>query len=169
MSLQLPSRPAQYFIDEVLLPEWNASGAGGLDINASPTDSAFVPVATSIDDVGAVYPSLIIQYSNETSGGESTYSFMTQEGAGQNRQGTLIATARAQDSQDGYEGMDAEDATVALIEEVENVCQRQAAAPDTDFQHVGSTRGPDAPDDVEEDPTVRLATTQVSYSWLRTP
>lgn len=176
MALQLPDRPARHFIDEVLLPAWDPAEAVGFDPSVETDDAAFLPVATTIDNVGAVYPSLIVQYSNETSGGETTYDFMTSSGPGQHRTGTLIATARAQDRNGGYTGDSgtfdaepAEDVVVALVEAVENVCQRRAHAPDSEFDSIGSQRGPDAPDDFNADPPVRLATTQIAYSWSRTP
>lgn len=176
MSLTLPSRPAQYFIDEVLLPEWQPSDARGYDLNAAPADEAFLPVATTIDDVGAVYPSLVVRYSNETAGGESTYSYMTPDGPGQNRTGTLIATVRAQDRSAGYTGdggayaaVGADDIVATLVEAVEALVARNATAPGTEFQTLGSQRGPDVPPDDDQDPPVRLADTQIDYSWRRTP
>jgi len=177
MALTLPERPAQYFINEVLLPGWRPSEARGFDATLSdPSAEAFLPLATSIDDVGAVYPSLVVQYSNETSGGQSTYDFLTRDGPGQNRTGELIVTARAQDREDDYVGdsdaygaAEADDIVVELTEAVENVVQRSAAGGTTEFATLGSQRGPDIPDDYEEDPPVRLADVQVSYSWTRHP
>jgi len=176
MSLTLPDRPAQHFIDEMLLPERDASDALGFDPQASPGTEAFLPVATTLDNVGASYPSLVIQYSNETSGGESTYDYLTPSGPGQNRQGTLLAIARAEAEQGGYTGdspqydpLPADDVAVALVEAVETVCQRAATGGASDFQTIGSQRGPEAPDDLEVSPPVRIANTQVDYSWLRRP
>jgi hypothetical protein len=177
MALNLPDKPSQHFIDQVLLPGWDSSEARGFDVTGvQPGDEAFIPVAQTIDSVGAIYPSLIIQYSNETSGGESTYDYLTTNGPGQNRTGTLLATARAQDDEDGYtadstaySAADANDIAVELIEAVENVCQRRADAPNSDFSTIGSQRGPDVPDDLDEDPPVRIAQTEVRYSWLRDP
>jgi hypothetical protein len=195
MSLTLPDRPAQHFIDEVLIPSWDPADAAGYDPSASPGDEAFIPVATSLDNVGAKYPSLVIQYSSETSGGESTYDYMTPSGPGQNREGTLLAIARAEDGgaeygdptpksgndnqystsysfsygSDTYTKVDAEAIVVKLIEAVENVCQNNAAGGTSGFKSIGSQRGPEAPDDDEVTPPVRIANTQVDYSWLRRP
>jgi hypothetical protein len=176
MSLTLPDRPAQHFIDEVLLPLWDAADARGFDPAVAPGSEAFIPVATTLDNVGASYPSLIIQYSNETSGGESTYDYLTPQGPGQNRQGTLLAIARVEAEQGGYTGdaaqydaVPADDLAVELVQAVENVCQRAAAGGDSEFQTVGSQRGPEAPDDRDISPPVRIANTQVDYSWLRRP
>jgi len=177
MALSLPDKPAQHFIDAVLLGEWQPSDARGYAIDGvTPGDEAFLPVARTIDNVGAVYPSLVVQYSNETSGGESTYDFMTSDGPGQNRTGTLLATARAQDAEGDYTGdaatysaVDANDIVVELIDAVEAVCQRRADAPNSEFDTIGSQRGPDVPDDTDEDPTVRLAQCEIRYSWTRDP
>ena len=177
MGLRLPERPAQYFINAVLLDEWRPADARGYSLTGvQPGDEAFLPVATSIDDVGSVYPSLIVRYSNETSGGESTYDFMTSSGPGQNRRGTLLATARAQDTSGGYTGdaatysaVDADDIVAELVAAVEDVCQRRAAAPQSEFETLGSQRGPDVLTDYDEDPPVRIAQTEIRYSWLRRP
>lgn len=179
MTLTLPDRPAKYFINEILYPGWDSeivATAKGFDPNANPDDEAFVPIATSIDDVGAVYPSLIVQYSNETSGGESTYDYLTANGPGQNRTGTLLVVARAQDRNGGYTGDSttydpepADDIIAHLLEAVESVCQRNAAGGSSEFETIGSQRGPDAADDDDENPTVRIENTQVLYSWLRQP
>jgi len=179
MPLELPDRPAQYLIDAVLLPNWDSDvidAAKGYDPAASPGDEAFLPVATTIDDVGAVYPSLIITYSNETSGGETSYDFLTEDGPGQDRQGTLVATVRAQDSDAGYTGDSnqhaaepAEDIVVHIVEAVERLIQQQAAAPGTEFRSLGSQRGADAPDDTDTEPPTRLANTDILYSWGRRP
>ena len=176
MGLTLPQQPAQYFIDEVLLGEWDPADARGYELLAQPGDEAFLPVAKQIDNVGAVYPSLVVQYSNETSGGQSTYDFMTADGPGQNRQGTLLATARAQDDQDGYSGdsatydaVDADTIVGELTDAVESVCQRRADAPQTEFETIGSQPGPDVPTDYDEDPPVRLSQVEIRYSWVRDP
>jgi len=175
MGLSLPDRPAQHFIDELLLPEWQPSEARGYAVtDVEPGDERFLPVATTIDNVGAVYPSLIVQYSNETSGGESTYDHLTPNGPGQTRTGSLLATVRAQDDQDGYTGnaatypaADADDIVVELIEAVEALCQRNATPATSDFATIGSQRGADVPDDTDADPPVRIAQAEIRYSWLR--
>jgi len=177
MALTLPERPAQYFINEILLLDWQPSEARGYDPTVTDPDAeAFLPVATSINDVGAVYPSVIVQFSNETSGGESTYDFLTPSGPGQNRTGELVVTVRAQDTEDDYTGdatthdaAEADDIVVELATAVETVVQRNAGGGGTEFATLGSQRGPDIPDDYEQDPPVRLADTQVSYSWVRDP
>ncbi|MFC6975819.1 hypothetical protein ACFQL1_15905 [Halomicroarcula sp. GCM10025709] len=177
MSLQLPDRPARYFIDEILLPSWDPSEAQGFDPQASLGDEAYLPVDTTINEVGSIYPSLIISYSNETPGGGGLgYDFQTSEGPGQDRNGTLVATARAQDRGDDYvgdsgtySGQDAEDIVVTLVEHVEDICQQNADPVGTDFRGLSSQRGPEAPDDQSENPVVRLSNCQVIYYWERYP
>jgi len=175
MSLTLPQRPAQYFIDEVLLPSWDPTEAAGFDPSAAPGTEAFLPVATTLDTVGASYPSLVVQFSSENSGGESTYDYITADGPGQNRLGTLLVTARAESERDytgdagTYTAEPARDIVVTLIEATESLVQRNATGGGTEFQTLGSQRGPEAHDDTGVSPPVRLANTQVDYSWLRSP
>lgn len=176
MTLELPDRPTQHFIDEILLPEWDPTKAVGFDPSATPGSNAFLPVATSLSNVGAGYPSLIVQYSNETSGGESTYDYLTPNGPGQNRNGTLLAIARAESEQGGYTGDSATysaepagDIVVELVQEVERICATNATGGNSEFQTVGSQRGPEAPDDEDVSPPVRIANCQIDYSYLRSP
>jgi hypothetical protein len=181
MSLTLPDRAAQHFIDEVLIPGWDSDAvtiAAGFDLGASPGTEPFLPVATKIEDVGARYPSLVVTFSNETSGGETSYDYLTADGPGQNRTGSLVVTARAQDTDDasGYTGdsatfarRDAGDIVVALIEAVEEICQNAAAGGASAFEFVGSQRGPSAPDDQQTNPPTRLANCTVLYGYLRRP
>jgi hypothetical protein len=175
MSLELPDRAAQHFIDELLVPEWSPSDALGFDPTAAVGSDAFLPVATSLSNVGAGYPSLVVQYSNETSGGESTYDFMTARGPGQNRQGTLLVIARAESEAGGYRGdaafsaAPARDVVVELVEEVERIATTNATGGTSAFRTVGSQRGPEAPDDTDVSPPVRIANCQVDYSYLREP
>jgi len=101
---------------------------------------------------------------------------MTRDGPGQNRTGELLVTARAQDRDVDYAGdrsaypvVEADEIAAELVTAVENICQRNAAGGDTQFRSLGSQPGPDIPDDYDEDPPVRLADVQVSYSWTRRP
>lgn len=175
MSTRLSKPPAQLFIDDVLLPNWDPAGAVGYDPTQTPGDDAFLPVATSIANVGAVYPSLVVSYSNETSGGETTYDFMTTEGPGQQRDGQLVATARAEDERD-YAGdpvthstVDAETIVDRLIAEVEDICLANATADGTEFSYLGSQRDADVPDDYDTTPPVRIADCTIAYGWDRRP
>jgi hypothetical protein len=178
MVKQLPKRTAQLFIDDILVPNWDTSDANGFDLDASPGDEAFLPVATKLDSVGATYPSLVVTYSTETSGGETTYDFLTTNGPGQQRNGQLVAVARAEDTEGdaGYTGdsgtysaVDAETIVATLIDEVENVCLENAQGASTDLSYLGSQPGPDAEDDTDPTPPVRIENCTIAYGWDRTP
>lgn len=179
MPTRLPKRPEQYFIEDVLLPEWQPSGAVGFDVQQSdPTAEDFLPVATSLDGVGEVYPSLTVQRTTETAGGETGYDFLTTNGPGQNRTGQLLVTARAEeaDADGGYTGdsstyaaVDAAALVDTLIDEVEDVTLRRANAPDTEFSYLSAFRAADAPDDFDVTPTVRIEQTTIQYGWIREP
>jgi len=176
VTLSLPETPDQYFIEEFLLDDmsWHPSDVYGLDPNATPSESAWFAYGTKLDTVGASYPSLVISYSNETAGGESTYQYMTPDGPGQNRNGSLVATARVQEQDGDYSTpdgstVDASTLADAIISEVENVCARNAAGGSSLWTSLGSQSGPDAPDDTEEKPYVRIQSCTISYSWRRSP
>jgi hypothetical protein len=173
---RLPKRAAQLFIDDILIPDCDASGAHGFDLAANEGSDGFLPVATDGGDVGEQYPSLVVTFSNETSGGETSYDFITTNGPGQQRDGQLLVTARAQDREADYTGdsstysaVDAETLVATLIDEVEDVCLSNAQGGNTDLSYVGSQPTGDVPDDREETPPVRIDQCVVPYGWLRAP
>jgi hypothetical protein len=171
----LPTEPEQEMID-LLVAKWDPAQVRGFDVTAGPASDAHLPIADTIDTVGAVYPSLVVTYSNETSGGESTYDFTTASGPGQSPQGTLLATARAEDRDDDYVGdagtYSAADAKT-LVDEIAShaldICRDHPSAPGTAFTHVGGQRGPDAPDDTDTGQPVRIAQRQLDYGGLWVP
>lgn len=172
---RLPQRAEQEFIDE-LVADWDPSVAVGYDLDTAPGDEAFLPVGGSLADVGESSPTLTVMRSNETSGGETTYDFVTTEGPGQRRDGELLVTARAKQDGDGYTGdaaqydaVDAEAIVDRLIAAVEDVCLRNPNGGDTVFSYLGSQRGADAPDDLDVTPPVYIEQVSVAYGWLRAP
>ncbi|QLH77453.1 hypothetical protein HZS55_09160 [Halosimplex rubrum] len=177
MPTRLPQKPAQAFIDQFLLQDWDPAGAVGYDTTASPGAEAFVDLATSVHKTGESFPTLVVQGSTETSGGASTYDFVTTNGPGQMRDGQLLVTARAEDQggenytgdSSTYAAVDAEDIVATLIDEVEDVCIRNANGGSSEFNALGSQPVADAPNDYDETPTVLIDQCTVSYSWDRAP
>ncbi|WP_436933694.1 hypothetical protein [Halovenus marina] len=171
------SGPAeQVFIDDALLPDWEPSTAVGYDVQeGDPQADAFIPVGNSLDDVGEAYPSLTIQRTNETTPGSTSYNFLAPDGPGQDRQGQLLATARAEEGTTytgdsaTHDAVDADTLVNTLIDEVEDVCLANAEAHQTEISPLGGYRGADAPDDFEATPTVRIEQCIVVYSWQRIP
>lgn len=169
-------RAEQVFIDELLIPKWQPSGAVGYDPNASEGADAFVPIGTSLDETGEYYPHVTVQRTNETAPGESSYNFLTTNGPGQTRTGQLLVTARAEDRESDYTGdsatysaVPADELVDEFISEAERVAFDNPEAGSTDLAYVGGFRGADAPDDFDEPNTVRIEQTVIPYSWLRTP
>lgn len=173
----LPKRTAELILQDILLPAWTAANTQGYDPIA--TDGTYLASATSIDDVGRPYPSLVVSPSQPgVASGQTTYDFMTANGPGQNRGGTVVATARVQDTTDGsgyttddesYPAVDAAELAEQIIDEVERICLANPTGRTTDLSYLGSHRPSDNPDDNNETPTVRLAQCTIQYGWLRTP
>jgi hypothetical protein len=175
----LPEPADKHFVKSVLVPSWTPANVYGYDITADPEDPAYLPVATKLDNVGVTYPSLLVQFSSESSGsGGTTYDYVGPDGPGQNRSGQLLATARAEDKprsdnsgytadRQQYGSAQSEDITDAIIDEVERICQNNATGGGSSFQTLGSERGGDVADDDDVTPIVRLAGTDVFYSYLR--
>jgi len=173
MPRQLPKRPALYVIEEVLVPHWDVADAVGFDPTAQPGTDAHLTTETTVDNVAAHDPSLIVSFSNETTSGESGYEFITENGPASRPDGALIATARAEDRPDGYTGdagtyspVDAEDLVVKITDAVENAAKTNPTSPNTELEYVSANRGPDTPHDFDEDPTVYQANTQIRYGYL---
>lgn len=170
------SAPAKdIFIDDALLADWDPDGAVGYDPDAAPGDEGFVAIGTSLDDVGETHPHVTIQRTNETAPGGTGYNFIAPNGPGQDRTGQLLATARAESGTD-YSGdasthdpVDAETLVDELINEVEDVCLRNAEADETEISPLGSYRGADAPNDYDVSPPVMIEQCIVLYSWSRIP
>ena len=178
MATQLPSPAAEYLIDQILVPHWDPSQVSGFDISAGMGSDAFCPVGESLDDVGRAYPSLTVARTTETSGGETSYDFLTSSGPGQNRTGQLLVSTYVEDDKtgDGYTGdsgtysaVDADELAVALRDHVDDIIFDNANAPGTEFSFVGSFPSADVPDDDEASPTVRIEQVVISYSWIREP
>lgn len=175
MPKSLSQRPEREFMD-FIKSRWDPTNVVGYDIQASEGAEAFVPVASSIDTVGAVYPSIIVSKSTPGAvGGETGYDFLTTNGPGQNRAGELVATIRAADEADyvgdssTYSSQNAEQICQTLIDEVERIPNDNSHAPGTDFMYVSAHRPTAVPDDDSETPTVRLAQSVIRFGWIREP
>jgi hypothetical protein len=171
---RLPQSPPDVFIDQALLPSWDTSGAVGFDPSASPGDEAFLAVGQSLDAVGEVYPHITVQFSTESSPGQTTYNFIDEDGSpGQDRRGQLVVTARAE-AQTEYTGdsgtyaaVPADTLVEELIAEVEATALDNATAASTDISPLGSQRGADQPNDYEVTPPVMMTSCTISYYYAR--
>jgi len=171
---RLPQSPQNVFIDQALLPDWTPSGARGFDVQAQPGTDAFLPVGESLDDVGTVYPHLTVQFSTESSPGGTTYNFIGADGRpGQDRNGQLLVTARAEAQRDytgdpaEYDAVGAEEIVEDLIATVEDVALANALRTDTDISPLGVQRGADQPNDYEVTPPVMMSSCTVTYHYTR--
>jgi hypothetical protein len=172
MTVSLPQKADQYFIDEILVPNWDKTNTKGYDAN-----TAALPTSTSISNVGAKSPSIIVQSNNETSPNQTGYNFMTNSGPGQTRTGTLIATIRAEDGPDGplqdvYENdgtgaITAEEIVTLLRQEIERVTLANPTAGTTEFTYVSTFPAGGTPDDLDSDPAVRQESVTINYGWIR--
>lgn len=174
MSDSLPQKADQYFIDEILDANWTAANVKGYDAN-----TADLPTATSISNVGAKYPQIVVQTGNETAPNQTGYDFLTNDGPGQTRTGTLIATIRAEDGEDGplqeiYENdgsaaVTAEDIVTTIRQEIEFVTLTNPAGGNSEFTYLSAFPAADTPDDLDSDPVVRQESVTINYGWIREP
>jgi len=171
------SRPSEdVFIEDALLPSWPPSEAVGFDVTVTDADSdAFVPVGKSLDDVGATYPHITVQETNQTAPNTTSYSFLTPDGPGQDRTGQLLVTCRAEDRDAGYAGgashtaVDAQTLVRIFRQAVEDTALDNFSASDSEFDFLGSNPSADTPDDFGQEPTVRQSQVTVLFGWRRTP
>jgi hypothetical protein len=167
---------AKYIIKQILAPNWSPSNTVGFDPNVSLGDGAFLPFAPNLDLVGAPYPSLTVTRSNETSGGASTYDYLTTSGPGQTRNGSLVITASAEVRDDDYVGdsqsystRSADELVTLLRQEVERICSNNPTGGSTDIAAIGAFPAGDTPDQRApgEGSVVRTDATTITYAWPR--
>lgn len=178
MTLRLPNRPEQV-IRDLLVDNWNPSNTAGFDpTQAAPSADDFLPISTSVTNIGQHYPNLVVTFSNETSAGDTSYNYLTTDGPGQVRDGSVIVTARTEETgrpaytgdSDAFAELDAEAINQVLLDEVERIVIENANNPaDTGMSYLGTVATADAPDDLDATPPVRIADRNISYGWLRDP
>lgn len=176
MPRSLSDAPERLVLD-FIVSKWDATNAVGYDPSASLGDESLLLADTRLDNVRAQYPSLVCTFSNETTPGESTYDFMSTSGAGQTRNGTVLVTVRAADrpgddysgNSATYDAVDAEELVDTIADEALRVALDNPRGGNTDLHLLGGQPGPDAPDDTDVNPTVRIAQRQIDFSWLREP
>lgn len=162
--------PPERIVADLLVSAWDPTNVEGYDPSATSSD-AYLALGTGadFDDVGKPYPSVVVTPSNQTSGGQTTYDFTSGAGSGpgQLRQGSVLATARAQDEQGYRNGATADRLVYLCRQEVERVCRANATGGTTPFTFLGSQPAADAPDDRDDEPVTRLAQVEVRFGWIR--
>lgn len=191
MTVSLSDRPEQ-LIRDFLVDNWDPANTNGFDpTNEDPEDPEFLPISTSVTNVGQHYPNVVVSFGNETSAGNTSYNYLTSNGPGQVRDGSVIVTVRSEETSspsylghvDGsgtygfdygtnYGGtttkVDAERINELILQEVERIVLENAhPPPSTDLSYLGSVRTAAAPDDLDSTPPVRIADVSIQYGWLR--
>lgn len=153
----------------LLTSEWSPSEVRGYDVN-----DGSLPLSDSIENVGAQYPSCIVTFSNETSPGQTGYSFLGTGGPGSNNTGSLVVTVRAQDDanndptyeNDGGTAVRADTIAKEIIHHIREIARANPAGGSTEFSFLGAVKESDAPDDLDEDPPVRIEETSILFGWV---
>lgn len=177
MPSETPPTQRDEAVASYLRSQWDPSQVRGYGPSASLPEAARMPlVADSIDEVGAPYPSIVVTFGSETPGGQSGFTFLTDEGAGQDLTGTIVVTARAEDRDDGYSAdagaypaADAAQLVTELIQHATNLINERPTGADDDFTFSSAARRADAPDDTDQEPIVRQAQTVVTYGARWSP
>ena len=165
---------------DFLLSEWDATAVRGYDINETdPAVGSFLPIADSIENIGAVYPNIVITYSNETSPGSSGYSFVNNNGPGSNNQGSMIATVRAEADPDGqksytgavgtYDKVYADTICKEILHHIREIVRANPNGGTSNFDVLGTDKGAEAPDDYSSDPAVMVEQANILFSWIEEP
>lgn len=175
---QLSDEPEAIFCD-LLRSNWDPTNTLGFDPTQSDPDKAdFLPIQTSLAEVGYVYPSVVVTFSNQTTSGSSGFTFMGANGPGRAPDGQCLATIRAEATGDGYTGdsntysaIDADELVRDLRQEVERICRANPLGGSTDFTNVGARRAGDIPDDddAETGDIVRQAQETLLYRFIQKP
>ena len=179
MPQTLPDNPAIHFIDQVIVPNFNPANAVGYDPSVTnPSNDAFIPIAESFEETNPPYPFVYVQNGgSESTPGDSGYSFVSNGGPGQNRNGTLTIQIHAEDTQDnsGYTGdsgtysaISADKLVEEIRKEIERLTTANATGGNSDFEVISSFRN-EVPDESTDSTVVRKSGCSITYSWLREP
>jgi len=175
MTQALPKKPDLYFLQEFIAPRWDATQTVGFDPNTTSGDGV-LRADTSFSKLGDTYPQFTIQTTGEeSSGGATSYDYLTNAGPGQNRNGTLTAQVRVEDKENGsgytgdsgtYSAVSAERLSTLIRQEIERICIENANGADTEFSFVGSNEN-HVPDETNNTLAVRREGATLSYGWTR--
>lgn len=176
MTQALPKEADLYFLTEVAIPNWDPSRVVGFDPGAAEGSEAFLPWSDSFNDLGESYPQFTVQTTGEeSSGGESSYDYITNMGPGQNRNGTLTAQVRVEETDDGsgytgdsstYSAVGADRLATLIRQEIERITLANPTAGNTEFSFVGSNAN-HVPNETSSTLTVHREGATISYGWLR--
>jgi hypothetical protein len=178
MVQQLSDEPETVFCD-LLRDNWDSTDTLGYDPTLDDTSKdAQFDIQTSLDKVGRVYPHITVTFSDQTTPGETGFTFMGTNGPGRQPRGTCLATVRAEAAGGGYVGdsnsytaVDADGLVRLFRQEVERVCRANPLGGASDFTTVAPRRSGDIPDD--DDPAVgdvvRQSQVTLLYSFTQEP
>lgn len=164
---------AEQQVVDYFVANWDPTATHSYDpADDDDTDlSDYLPMATSIDDVGEVYPSVVVTPSNEPSPSETGYEFMGTDGPGAHPQGSVVATIRA-DQRDGtaYNGTDAESVAEEIAAHIDDLVGGSAYNPSgTDFTLWSSYPAAAPDDDRGEGDTTFIEQRSILYYYAKTP
>jgi hypothetical protein len=172
MPTTLDPKAEQQAVD-YFVANWDATQTQGYDpADDDDTDySDYLAMATSIDDVGAYYPSVVVTASNEPPPSPTGYEFISPTGPGATPTGQVVATVRVeQRGADTYNETDAEALAEAIAAHIDTLVMESAhAPPGTDFQWWSAYPANPPADDRGEGDTTFLEQRAISYSYTKTP
>jgi hypothetical protein len=176
MTQALSKEADLYFLTEILIPNWDPSQTVGFDPGAAEGTEAHLPWADTFNSLGQEYPQFTVQTSGEeSSGGTTSYDYLTNSGPGQNRNGTLTAQVRVEETDDGsgytgdsatYGAVGADRLATLIRQEIERITLENPTAGNTEFSFVGSNAN-EVPDETGNTLTVYRSGATISYGFLR--
>jgi len=170
MPTTLDPKAGQQVVD-YLIANWQPAETEGYDPTATGTLDAYLPIATSIDNVGEVYPSVVVTPSNEPPPSPTGYEFVGSNGPGASPLGQVVATVRADErGASSYRGTDAEDIAEQVVAHIDTLVGASAHNPaGTDFTWWSSYPANPPDDDRGEGDTTYLEQRAISYGYTKTP
>lgn len=170
MPTTLDPKAEQQVID-YFVANWTPAETQGYDPSATSDLAAYLPIATSIDNVGEVYPSVVVTASNEPPPSPTGYEFNTPDGPGATPTGQVVATVRADEREtDAYRGTDAESIAESIAAHIDTLVTGSASAPSgTDFIWWSAYPANPPDDDRGEGDTTFIEQRAISYSYTKTP
>jgi len=166
---RLPKRAAALILEDVLAPNWTPADSHGWGLPGSnPTNT--LTAGTSLSDINETHPSVVVTPENEAVAGASGYSYLSNNGPLQDRDGSVVATIRVEHTggySDGNSSVSAERLAYLIRTQVESICTDQSVTNGTDLYNLAAFPAGSVTDEREDVPATEVVSVAIPYNWLK--
>lgn len=166
---RLPKRAASLILEDVLASNWDPTNSHGWGLPGSGATST-ITAGTSLSDITETHPSLVVTPENETVAGASGYSYLSQSGPLQDRDGSVVATIRVEHERTyDYNGssISAERLAYLIRAEIERIGTDRSVTDNTDLYNLSAFPAGSVTDEREDVPATEVVSVALPYNWIK--